>query len=189
MDSKEITAAPRLRTLDMAYIALFAVLMAVCAWISTPKTPISVPFTLQTFAIFTALTILGGRRGFWAVVVYLLMGLAGLPVFTGFQGGPGVLLGTTGGYIIGFIGSALVYWLVTAKLGNGLPVTVCGCLLGMLVYYAFGTVWFLTLYTSTKGPISLAAALAACVIPFIVPDLLKMALAVLLARRVGKYLK
>lgn len=182
-------AASRFRTLDLAYIALFAVLMAVCAWISTPKTPISVPFTLQTFAMFAALTILGGRRGFWAVVVYLLMGLVGLPVFTGFQGGPGVLLGTTGGYIIGFIGSALVYWLLTAKLGDRLPAMVCGCLLGMLVYYAFGTAWFLALYTSTKGPISLAAALTACVVPFIVPDLLKIALAVILSRRVGKYLK
>lgn len=182
-------AASRFRTLDLAYIALFAVLMAVCAWISAPKTPISVPFTLQTFAMFAALTILGGRRGFWAVVVYLLMGLVGLPVFTGFQGGPGVLLGTTGGYIIGFIGSALVYWLLTAKLGDRLPAMVCGCLLGMLVYYAFGTAWFLALYTSTKGPISLAAALTACVVPFIVPDLLKMALAVILSRRVGKYLK
>lgn len=188
MASKD--AAPvRFRTLDLVYIAVFAVLMAVCAWISTPKTPISVPFTLQTFAVFAALTILGGRRGFWAVVVYLLMGLVGLPVFSGFQGGPGVLLGTTGGYIIGFIGSALVYWLVTVKLGNRTPVVACGCLLGLLVCYAFGTAWFLALYTSTKGPISLAAALAACVVPFIVPDLLKIALAVLLARRVGKYLK
>lgn len=188
MVSKE-AAAPRLRTLDLAYIALFAVLMAVCAWISTPKTPISVPFTLQTFAMFAALTILGGQRGLWAVVVYLLMGLVGLPVFTGFQGGPGVLLGTTGGYIIGFIGSALVYWLVTARLGGKVPVKVCGCLLAMLVYYVFGTAWFLALYTATKGPISLAAALAACVVPFVLPDLLKMALAILLSRRVGKYLK
>mgnify|MGYP002511586593 CR=1 FL=1 len=88
MASKE-RAVPRFRTLDLAYTALFAVLMAVCAWISTPKTPISVPFTLQTFAMFAALTTLGGRRGLWAVVVYLLMGLVGLPVFTGFQGGPG----------------------------------------------------------------------------------------------------
>lgn len=181
--------APRFRTLDLAYIALFAVLMAVCAWISTPKTPISVPFTLQTFAMFAALTTLGGRRGLWAVVVYLLMGLVGLPVFTGFQGGLGVLLGTTGGYIIGFIGSALIYWLLTARLGDSLPVMVCGCLLGMLVYYAFGTAWFLALYTATKGPISLAAALAACVVPFVVPDLLKLALAVLVSRRVRKYLK
>ncbi len=188
MDSKEISSL-RFRTLDLVYIALFAVLMAVCAWISTPKTPISVTFTLQTFAMFAALTTLGGRRGLWAVVVYLLMGLVGLPVFTGFQGGPGVLLGTTGGYIIGFIGSALIYWLITAKLGSALPAVICACLLGLLVCYAFGTAWFLALYTATKGPISLAAALTACVVPFVIPDLLKIALAVLVSRRVGKYLK
>lgn len=180
---------PRFRTLDLAYIALFAVLMAVCAWISTPKTPISVPFTLQTFALFATLAVLGGRRGLWVVLVYLLMGLAGLPVFSGFQGGPGVLLGATGGYIIGFIGSALVYWLVTAKLGCSLPVTACACVLGMTVYYAFGTVWFLVLYTGTRGPISLMSALTACVFPFVVPDLAKIALALLLSRRVRKYLK
>lgn len=179
----------RFRTLDLAYIALFAVLMSVCAWISTPKTPISVPFTLQTFALFATLTILGGRRGLWAVLVYLLMGLAGLPVFSGFQGGPGVLLGATGGYIIGFIGSALIYWLTTAKLGSSLPAAAFACVLGMSVYYAFGTAWFLALYTSTRGAISLISALTACVFPFVLPDLAKIALAVLLSRRVGKYLK
>ena len=188
MASKD--AAPvRFRTLDLVYIAVFAVLMAVCAWISTPKTPISVPFTLQTFAVFAALTILGGRRGFWAVVVYLLMGLVGLPVFSGFQGGPGVLLGTTGGYIIGFIGSALVYWLVTAKLGNRMPVVACGCLLGLLGCNAFGTAGSLALSASTRGPITLAAALAACVFPFIAPLPAAVSQAELLARRVGEYLK
>lgn len=190
MRSKETAGEPRMsrfRTLDLAYIALFAVLTAICAWISTPKTPISVPFTLQTFALFATLTILGGRRGLWAVLVYLLMGLVGLPVFSGFQGGPGVLLGATGGYIIGFIGSALIYWLITAKLGGSLPVAACACVLGMAVYYAFGTAWFLVLYTSTKGPISLMSALTACVFPFVVPDLAKIALALLLSRRVRKY--
>lgn len=188
MVSKEVSQ-PRFRTLDLTYIALFAVLISVCAWISTPKTPITVPFTLQTFAVFAALTVLGGRRGLWAILVYLLMGLVGLPVFSGFQGGPGILLGTTGGYLIGFIGSALVYWLITARLGSALPVMVCACAAGMATCYVFGTAWFLVLYTATKGPISLAASLAACVFPFIIPDLCKIALAVLLSRRVGKYLK
>ena len=185
--STQVLPKPQTKVRDLCYIALMAALMAVCSWITVPFGP--VPFTMQTFAIFAALLLLGGKRGTLAITLYLCLGLVGLPVFSGFQGGPGVLLGTTGGYIIGFIGSALVYWLVTAKLGNRTPVVACGCLLGLLVCYAFGTAWFLALYTSTKGPISLAAALAACVVPFIVPDLLKIALAVLLARRVGKYLK
>ena len=188
MASKD--AAPvRFRTLDLVYIAVFAVLMAVCAWISTPKTPISVPFTLQTFAVFAALVILGGRRGFWAVVVYLLMGLVGLPVFSGFQGGPGVLLGTTGGYIIGFIGSALVYWLVTAKLGNRTPVVACGCLLGLLVCYAFGSVWFMWVYARTTGAVTLAAVLGWCVVPFILPDLVKIGLALTLTAQLRRHVR
>ena len=96
----------RLRTVDLAYAALFAVLLMVCAWINIPLT---VPFTLQTFGVFAALGTLGGRRGILAILAYLLLGLVGLPVFSGFQGGPGVLLGTTGGYILGFLASALLY--------------------------------------------------------------------------------
>ena len=96
----------RLRTRDLTYVALCAVLIAVCAWISIPA---PVPFTLQTFGIFAALTLLGGRRGCYAVAVYLLLGLVGLPVFAGFQGGAGTLLGVTGGYILGFGAAALIY--------------------------------------------------------------------------------
>lgn len=88
----------------MAYIALFAVLMAVCSWISIPAV---VPFTLQTFGVFVAVSVLGGKRGTLAVVLYLLMGVVGLPVFAGFSGGLGVLLGSTGGYIVGFVFTAL----------------------------------------------------------------------------------
>lgn len=181
------SAAPsRLRTLDMAYIALFAVLMAVCAWITIPMT---VPFTLQIFAVFAALATLGGRRGTYAVAVYLLLGAVGLPVGAGFQGGLGWLLGTTGGYIVGFLCIALVYWLITAKLGDSFPVKIAACVLGLAVCYAFGTAWFLVLYAKTTGPIGIATALSWCVFPYIVPDLLKLALAVVLSGRIKKFLK
>ena len=102
------TAAPRFRTLDLAYIALFAVLMAVCAWITIPLPKPLVQFTMQTFAMFMALTVLGGRRGLYTMLVYLLLGAVGIPVFSGFRGGIGVLLDTTGGYIIGFVAAALL---------------------------------------------------------------------------------
>ena len=186
MKEHSVPASSRLRTLDMAYIALFAVLMAVCAWITVPMT---VPFTMQTFAVFAALAVLGGRRGLYAVAVYLLMGLVGLPVFSSFQGGPGVLLGSTGGYIVGFLVSALVYWMVTARLGESMPVVLLSCVLGLAVCYAFGTVWFMVVYARTTGPVGLAAALGWCVVPFVVPDLVKLGLAVTLAGRVKKYLK
>lgn len=176
----------RLRTLDLAYIALFAGLIAVCAWITVPA---AVPFTMQTFGICAALFVLGGRRGTWAVAVYLLLGLVGLPVFSGFQGGPGVLLGTTGGYILGFLAMALVYWMMTAWLGTRLWISILAMVLGLLVCYAFGTLWFMILYARTSGPIGLTTALGWCVIPFVIPDLAKLALAALLARRVSRFLK
>lgn len=179
------TASSRLRTVDMAYIALFAVLMAVCAWITIPMT---VPFTLQIFSVFAALVTLGGRRGTYAVVVYLLLGAVGLPVGSGFQGGLGWLLGTTGGYIVGFLCIALIYWLMTAKLGDSLPVSVAACVLGLAVCYAFGTAWFLVVYARTSGPIGLMTALGWCVFPYIIPDLVKLALAVILGRRVKGFL-
>ena len=186
----ETSSAPsRLRTLDMAYIALFAVLMAVCAWITVPLPKPLVQFTLQTFAMFMALTTLGGRRGLYAMVVYLLLGAVGVPVFSGFRGGLGVLLDTTGGYIIGFAAAALVYWLLTAKLGEALPVKIVACVLGLAVCYAFGTAWFLVLYARTTGPIGVTTALSWCVLPYIVPDLLKLALAVVLSGRIKKFLK
>ena len=179
----------RLRTLDMAYIALFAVLMAVCAWITVPLPKPLVQFTMQTFAMFMALLVLGGRRGLYAMVVYLLLGAVGMPVFSGFRGGMGVLLDTTGGYIIGFVAAALVYWLVTAKLGESLPVSAAACVLGLAVCYAFGTAWFLVVYARNSGPIGLATALGWCVFPYIIPDLVKLALAVVLSRRVKHFLK
>ena len=123
MTSSANTAASRFRTLDLAYIALFAVLMALCAWITVPLPKPLVQFTMQTFAMFMALLVLGGRRGLYAMVVYLLLGAVGMPVFSGFRGGMGVLLDTTGGYIIGFVAAALVYWLVTARLGESLLVS------------------------------------------------------------------
>ena len=183
------TAAPRFRTLDLAYIALFAVLMAVCAWITVPLPKPLVQFTMQTFAMFMALTVLGGRRGLYTMLVYLLLGAVGIPVFSGFRGGIGVLLDTTGGYIIGFVAAALLYWLVTAKCGDSLPVVIAACVLGLAVCYAFGTAWFLVVYARNVGPIGLMTALGWCVFPYIIPDLAKLALAVVLSRRVKKFLK
>lgn len=188
MTSSEM-AAPRFRTVDLAYIALFAVLMAVCAWVTIPMPKPFVQFTLQTFAMFMALATLGGRRGLYVTVVYLLLGAVGAPVFSGFRGGLSVLLDTTGGYIVGFVASALLYWLLTAKLGDSLPVVITACVLGLAVCYAFGTAWFLAVYARTSGPVGLVTALGWCVFPYIIPDLCKLALAVLLSRRVKKFLK
>ena len=87
--------------------ALFSVFITLCAWI---QIPLVVPITLQTFGIFLSLLLLGGYFGTLSVLTYICLGLVGLPVFSGFQGGVSALLGAGGGYIIGFLCLALVYW-------------------------------------------------------------------------------
>lgn len=169
----------------MAYIALMAVALSVCSWISIPA---AVPFTMQTFAVFCTLGLLGGRRGSMAVLIYMLLGAVGLPVFSGFRGGIGTLLGPTGGYILGFLLMALLYWLFDRKNSLKLRGMALLLLLGLIVCYAFGTVWFIEVYSKSSGPIGLTAALAMCVFPFILPDLIKLVLAMLLVRTLKKHL-
>lgn len=171
------------RTLDLAYMALGAVVIAVCSWISIPA---AVPFTMQTFAVFFVLLFLGGRRGTGSILVYVLLGAVGMPVFAQFASGVGVLLGSTGGYIAGFILTGLIYWLVTEAFGRRLWVKIAALVLGLAVLYAFGTAWFLFVYARTAGAVGIAAALGWCVIPFIIPDMIKLGLAVMLSRRLGR---
>ena len=167
---------------DLAYIALFAVVITVCSWISIP---FAVPFTMQTFGVFCALGVLGGRRGTLAVLVYIFMGAVGLPVFSGFKGGFGVLLGPTGGYIAGFILSALIYWAATRFWGNKTIISAAAMAAGLLLCYAFGTAWYMYVYAAANGPVGLFTALSWCVFPFVLPDVVKIALAVLVSQKVS----
>ena len=175
----EAAVKPKMRTVDMAYIAMFAVVMAVCAWISIPA---AVPFTLQTLGVFLAVGMLGGKRGTLAVLIYLLLGAVGMPVFAGFNGGLGYMLGSTGGYIVGFLLSALTMWGFEAALGRKTWVLAVSMVLGLAVCYAFGTAWFMVVYAKNTGAIGLMTALGWCVIPYIVPDLVKIVLALLLQK-------
>jgi biotin transport system substrate-specific component len=176
----------RSKTYDMVYIAVFAVLMAICSWISIPTT---VPFTLQTFGVFLAVGVLGGKRGSMAVLVYILLGAVGVPVFAGFAGGLGVLLGKTGGYIVGFIASALLMWVMEKLLGRKTWVLGLSMVLGLVVCYIIGTAWFMVVYARNAGAVGLATVLGWCVIPFIIPDLIKIALALVLSKRLAKVIK
>jgi len=139
--------------------------------------------------VFAALLALGGKRGTYAVTAYLLLGAVGAPVFSNFRGGLDVLLGTTGGYILGFFFTALLYWVLTDHLGEGLPVKIAVGVLGLATCYAFGTAWYLILTFQSGNPMGLMTALGYCVFPFIIPDLVKLGLAVLLARRVEKFIR
>lgn len=185
-EAKKSAPSHALRTLDMAYIALMAVLIAVCAWISVPVS--EVPFTMQTFGVFCALGLLGGRRGTAAVLVYLLMGAAGLPVFSGFTGGLGRVLGPTGGYMIGFLCAGLVYWLITSVFGARPLSMALSMAAGCVVYYAFGTAWYVLVYARGAGSIGVGAALMRCVVPYLIPDAAKLALVLMLTRLLRKHI-
>lgn len=165
----------------MAQCALFSALMCICAWISVPLADFA--FTLQTFGLFLTLGLLGGKKGSVVCLVYLLLGAVGLPVFSGFRGGLGTLLGTTGGYIMGFLAAALVYWGVTSFLGKSLPVRLTALILGLLTCYTFGTVWFLAVYLQGGSTVGLGAVLAKCVLPYLVPDGIKLTLALVLTEK------
>ena len=170
----------KLSARDLSYAALSVALLAVCSWISVPT---AIPFTLQTFAVCLIAALLGLRRGLWAVVGYIALGAAGVPVFSGFRGGPGVLLGVTGGYIVGFLFTVPVVSLAVEKFGRKLPVLLASMAAGVLLCYAFGTAWFILVYSRATGPVSFGTALAWCVLPYLIPDGVKITLAALLARR------
>ncbi len=174
------------KTLNLVYIAIGAALIVICSWISIPT---AVPFTLQTFAVFLLLLLLGGKRGTLSVIVYILLGLVGLPVFAGFSGGPGVLLGSTGGYIIGFIFMGLIHICASKFFENNSLAEVISLIIGLIVCYAFGSVWFMYIYMRDTGEVGFVTVLLWCVIPFIVPDLIKLALAFLISKRVKRYIK
>jgi len=179
-------SSTRKKIIDMVYISLFAVLIAVCSWISIPTL---VPFTLQTFGVFCAAGLLGGKRGTMSVIVYLLLGAVGLPVFASFKGGIASLLGVTGGYIVGFVFTAAAYWIITGLFGKSTLTMIIGMLSGLVLCYAFGTAWFMYAYAKSTGSIGVASALSMCVFPFIIPDIIKIVLAAVISKIIPKHVK
>lgn len=149
---------------DMVLIAVFVAIITVCSFIQISVGP--VPFTLQTFGVFVTAGILGTKRGTLAVIVYILLGIIGVPVFCG-AGGPGVIVGTTGGYITGFVFTALIIGIITHFFEKSstwlkLGATVVAMILGDVVCFVIGTIQFMFVMKT-----SLTVALGYCVIPFI----------------------
>ena len=169
---------------DIAMIAMGVALTAVCSWISIPLT---VPFTMQTFAVCLVTALFGLKRGLWTVVCYMILGAVGAPVFSGFKGGVSVLLGPTGGYIVGFLFTALIVGLAAEKPGQRASVLAGAMAVGILLCYAFGTAWFMFVYEQKSGPIGLGTALSWCVLPYLLPDAAKIALASVLVQRLRPF--
>lgn len=184
MVTEKQAVSKSLTTKDLVYTALFTTLIAICAWISIPTT---IPFTMQTMGVFVAVGILGMKRGTLSVLMYILLGAIGVPVFAGFSGGMGVVFGTTGGYLIGYLVAALLSGGMIKLFGKSIPVMAVAMVVGLVACYAFGTAWFMYLYARNTGAVALGTALSWCVFPYVIPDLIKIGLAILLVKRVGKY--
>ncbi len=180
------------RTYNIVLIAVSAALITICSWISITIGP--VPFTLQTMAIFAVLMTIGGPRGSIAVVIYLLLGLVGVPVFAGFKGGPASFLGPTGGFLVGFAVASLVWILLEKLLRDKMSSSavkrilygVINAVICEVVMYTIGVIWFMVVYGQQTGPVGLGATLTMCVVPFIIPDIVKIAVAIVIGERAGK---
>ena len=168
---------------NMALCGLFTAVLAICAWISVPMGDTVI--TLQTFGIFLTLGLLGGKRGTVTVLVYLLLGAIGAPVFSGFRGGLGALLGTTGGYIFGFMSTSMLYWIMTS-IKDTPRIRLIAMVLGLLLCYICGSWWYMTRYL-TAAQTTLGLVLLKCVVPYLLPDAIKLALAWILTGKLKRF--
>ena len=169
-----------MKTKDMVLTGVFAAVICVFAPFSIPIG--AVPISLATFAVYLAAAVLGAKRGTLAVLIYILIGMAGVPVFSGFAGGIGKILGVTGGYIIGYIPCAFAIGVFTERFGSKNYIYPLALVIGTLILYSFGTAWFMV--QSGNG---LMQSLMVCVFPFLVGDAIKIAAASIVAIKLKSY--
>lgn len=169
-----------MRVKQMTAVALGAVLIIICSWLTVP---FAVPFTMQTFAVFSVLILLGGKLGTASIGLFVFMGLVGLPVFSGFKGGVGVLLGPTGGYIVGFVFAGLLYMLLEPAANKNKWIKAAVLAGGLALCYAVGTIWFLVVARRGGTDYGAGKVIAICVLPYILPDLAKLWLAMFVGER------
>ena len=186
MSDKVRSNSSKNRIKSIVLVSLFTAIIAVCSFVSVPS---AVPFTLQTLGIFTSLTVLGGKRGTICIALYIFIGLVGIPVFSGFGAGLGHLTGATGGFILGFIICGFCYWIITKIFGNKTITKAIGLLTGLLMCYSFGTLWYTVFSFGTINPNVLLTTLKVCVLPFIIPDFLKLGIALIIDKKLSQTIR
>jgi biotin transport system substrate-specific component len=174
----------RLKARDVSNVALFSALTAVGAIISVPLPFSPVPITLQTMFTYMAGAILGGYLGALSQLIYILIGVSGLPIFAGGNAGFTVLIGPTGGYLVGFVAAAFVVGKMTeAKENPGLLWLLICMVVGTVIIYAFGVIQLMNWLK-----IGVVEAVFVGVAPFIAGDLLKMFVAAYMSHLIRKML-
>ncbi len=169
---------------ELALIGLMAGVMCILGPLSLALPVSPVPISLGSMGVALAAFLLGWKRGTLSVLIYLLLGAVGMPVFTGFSGGIGKVLGPTGGYMLGYLFLALILGFCADRWPGKLWMQIGGAVLGTFVLYLFGTLWL-----AYQGHMGFGAALAAGVLPFLPGDLAKMAIVFLAGIPIRKQLK
>jgi biotin transport system substrate-specific component len=176
-------AADKTSIKGIVYASLFGALTAAGAFIVIPVPP--VPITAQTFFLNTAAVLLGGSLGALSQFIYVMLGVVGIPVFSGGKAGIGVIFGPTGGYLLGFIIAAFIIGKIAgAKRGAGIFWHIFAMLVGMLIIYSLGIVQL-----ALVAKMSFKKALAIGVLPFIPGDIIKILLAAIISSRLKGRIK
>ncbi len=183
------------KTFTICYIAIFTAIICVISQLPGIPLPGGVPMTLQTLIIPLAGVILGPVYGFVSTLLYLFLGIVGLPVFSGFTGGIGCIMGATGGFLVSFPIMALLAGLgdrLGEKVGRRSIYYVAlyvGLILGAAINYIVGTLWFAQIYLGAINAENMSAGFAACVLPFIPTSIIKIILAGILGVALKKTLR
>ena len=172
------------RKINTRQLTLVGVMAAVTCILGPFSLPIGiVPISLTNLVIYFSIYVLGGKRGTLSYIVYLFIGLVGLPVFSGFSSGFPKLFGPTGGYLIGFIFMAFICGIFIDKFSNKIYMCFLGMVLGTIVTYLFGTAWL-----SYEAPMAFNNALVVGVLPFIPGDIVKIIIASIIGPQIKKRL-
>jgi len=174
----EVYAKNNKPILNLVTISLFVTFTSICSQISIPLPFTPIPINLAMISVFMSGYILGSAKGALSQVVYILLGCIGVPVFANFHSGVGIIVGQTGGYIIGYIAASFIVGLF-AKDNRHIAIIGLSMMFGLLACYFLGTMWFIIL-TKTK----IFETLLICVIPFLLGDVLKIILSIFLLRRI-----
>lgn len=175
------------KTKELTLIGMMAAVICIAGPLSLPLPFSPVPISLTNLAVYFSVYILGMKRGTASYFVYLLLGLVGVPVFSAFTSGPAKLFGSTGGYLIGFLFMALICGYFIDRWEGQVLASFIGMVIGTVVCYLFGTIWLayqMSLGSDQTFVDMLPTAFVAGVLPFIVGDLAKIAISLLIGSQV-----
>ncbi len=173
----------KMKIREINRVAISAAIITVCSWICLPGT---VPYTFQTFGVFLVAALFGAKKSTLAVIIYILLGTVGLPVFAGGRGGLGVLMGESGGYIMAFLPSVYLCGRICEKSPEDKEKQILGMVLGLTICYIIGTIWAYAIYLRGGGTTAFGIALGKFVVPFVIPDVAKIVLAQFVAQKLRK---